>query len=212
MIKNPILTCFISILKLRQVVKLVEKSAKNHNNISVAINNKVEYMGRNIKTQKQEIVDYWFSIVDESDLSVDAAEASERCWRCGEEARLERCHIVPASLGGEDSPSNLVLLCRRCHIETLNIADPEIMWDWIRAYATPFYDTFWMIQGIKEYEIIYGKSFNEELEKQNVDDIEKFGRLFQEEIKQTSYHFGHPYRNSATLAGVLKITLKKYAD
>ncbi len=36
-----------------------------------------------IKTSKNEIVDYWFSIVDECGLSVDASEAHERCWRCG---------------------------------------------------------------------------------------------------------------------------------
>ncbi len=89
-----------------------------------------------IKTSKKEIVDYWFSKVDESGLSVDAAEAHERCWRCGCERSLERCHIIPASLGGEDKPSNLVLLCRRCHLENPNVLDPEIMWDWLRAYGT----------------------------------------------------------------------------
>ena len=32
-----------------------------------------------IKTKIPEIVDYWFSRIDESDFSVDAAEAHERC-------------------------------------------------------------------------------------------------------------------------------------
>lgn len=169
-------------------------------------------MRKSIKTKKQEIVDYWFSNIDELGLSVDAAEALERCWRCGSKVTLERCHIVPDSLGGEDTPSNLVLLCRRCHLENPNVTDPEIMWDWIRAYATPFYDTFWMIQGIKEYETIYGKSFNEELKKQNLVNKEKLISLFQEELHNTTYHFGSPYLNSATIAGVLRIILKKYDD
>src|SRR5699024_4292664 len=112
---------------------------------------------KNIKAQKHEIVDYWFSRVDECELSVDAAEAHERCWRCGYKRGLERCHIVPSSLGGSDEPSNLVLLCKRCHLENPNVSDPEIMWDWIRAYGTSLYGTFWTIQGMKEYEFIYKK-------------------------------------------------------
>lgn len=163
-----------------------------------------------IKTSRKEIVDYWFSRVDECGLSVDAAEAHERCWRCGYKNTLERCHIVPNSLGGEDKPSNLVLLCYRCHLENPNVTDPEITWDWIRAYGTPFYDTFWAIQGAKEYEFIYHKSLEEEFEARNINDMDKFKEIFKEEIKKTTFHYGHPYLNSATLAGVIRIALKKY--
>jgi len=65
-----------------------------------------------IKTSIEEIVDYWKRHEDECGLSVDWAEAHERCWRCGCEKNLERCHIIPDSLGGKDEPSNLVLLCK----------------------------------------------------------------------------------------------------
>ncbi len=82
-----------------------------------------------IKTTKKQIVDYWMEHADESGLSVDFSEAEQRCWRCGCERGLERCHIVPASRGGEDTPSNFVLLCKRCHLDNPNVADPEIMWD-----------------------------------------------------------------------------------
>lgn len=82
-----------------------------------------------IKTTIPEIVDYWFSRVYEGDLSVDASEAHERCWRCGYQTKLERCHIIPHSRGGADEPSNLVLLCKKCHLENPNVSDPEIMWD-----------------------------------------------------------------------------------
>lgn len=167
-------------------------------------------MRANIKTKQWEIVDYWFSRVDECGLSVDASEAHERCWRCGYKIKLERCHIIPHSLGGEDIASNLVLLCHRCHLENPNVTDPEIMWDWIRAYGTPFYDTFWMLQGMKEYEIIYGKSFKEELKEQKIDDEKRFKELFQEQIEQTTFHYGHSYLNSATIAGVIRMVLKKY--
>ncbi|MGO5064617.1 MULTISPECIES: HNH endonuclease [unclassified Clostridium] len=167
---------------------------------------------KNIKTSIKEIVEYWFSRVDECDLSVDASEAHERCWRCGCEKSLQRCHIIPHSLGGEDKPSNLVLLCYRCHLENPNITDPEIMWDWLRAYKTPFYDIFWEIQDMKEYEFIYGKSLIEEIKSRNIKDIDSFKEIFEKERQKTTFHYGHPYLNSATLAGALRSTLKKYKE
>lgn len=99
--------------------------------------------------------------------------------------------------------SNLVLLCRRCHIENPNVTNPEIMWDWIHAHAAPFYNTFWLILGIKEYEIIYGKSFIAELNKQNIYNNVKFTGLLREELKRTTYYFGYSYPKSATIAGAL---------
>ena len=112
-----------------------------------------------IKTTKKEIVEYWERHMDESEMSVDFAEAHERCWRCGCKRNLDRCHIVPASLGGEDVPSNFVLLCKRCHLDNPNVADPEIM---------------------------------------------------KAQIKKSSFHFGDPHLNIATLAGILRMTLKEY--
>lgn len=76
---------------------------------------------------------------------------------------------MPHSLGGKDSPDNLVLFCHRCHIENPNINDPQIMWDWIRIYGTSFYDMFWILQDIKEYEVIYNKSFEEELKELKIE-------------------------------------------
>lgn len=169
-----------------------------------------------IKTKKEEIVRYWFfeQLVDECGLSVDAAEAHERCWRCGCEYNLERCHIVPESLGGKDEPSNLVLLCHRCHLDNPNITDPEIMWDWIRAYGVPFYDTFWDLMGKKEYELIYNKSFYSELIDLGIkpEEANELMKSYLPEIfKSASFHYGHPYMNTATIAGAYRMFLKKIA-
>ncbi|MCY9578743.1 HNH endonuclease [Paenibacillus alvei] len=128
------------------------------------------------------------------------------------ENSLERCHIVPEALGGKDEASNLILLCHRCHLENPNIADKDIMWDWLRAYSTSFYDTFWLKQGMKEYEFIYGKSVEQELEDRSIIDVSKFNRIVGEQLLNTTYHFGKPYLNSATLAGVFRISLKKYEE
>ena len=69
----------------------------------------------------------WEEREDESDLSVDWAEAEEICWRCGCKRKLQRCHIIPDSLGGKDEPSNLVLLCERCHIDAPNVESQTFM-------------------------------------------------------------------------------------
>lgn len=165
-----------------------------------------------IKTKISQIVDYWAEHQDECGLSVDFAEAHERCWRCGGKRGLQRCHIIPDSLGGKDTPSNLVLLCSRCHLDNPNVADAEIMWDWLNAYAVPFYDTFWSIQGMLEYERIYGVSFREELRKRGIkrENQDEINEIFKCQVEKASYHFGDPYLNVATLAGIYRMVLKEY--
>ena len=174
-----------------------------------------------IKTTIREAVDYWSRRVSECDLSVDWSEAETHCWRCGCEKDLQRCHIVPDALGGKDEPSNLVLLCSRCHAEGPNVTDPEVMWDWIRAYSVPFYETFWSIMGRKEYQFIYHKKVRQELAdlmgRAGIPlDEEKMIALLEVEmrkaIENTSVHFGQPYLNSATIAGMYRMILKNLAD
>lgn len=96
----------------------------------------------------------------------------KRCWRCGKETELQRCHLIPDSLGGKDEASNIVLLCDKCHKEGPNVADPEIMWDWIKAYAQPNQFMFLFYQISREYEFIYKRSIKEEI---------KFFQFLQEE-------------------------------
>lgn len=57
---------------------------------------------KNIKTTKEEIINYWIQFEDECDLNFDWSEADIICWRCGYERRLHRCHIIPDSLCGKD--------------------------------------------------------------------------------------------------------------
>ena len=173
----------------------------------------------NIKTTIAQAVDYWTPRVDECDLSVDWAEADSRCWRCGCERNLQRCHIVPDSLGGEDAPCNIVLLCKRCHADAPNVKDPEIMWDWIKAYKVPFYDTFWGILGAKEYKFIYKEDFF----KQMINIFKQAGVEYDEAAKREAdtiraeimsdagFHFGQPYFNTATMAGIYRMMLKRLA-
>lgn len=105
----------------------------------------------------QEIIDYWEVRESECGLAVDWSEAHERCWRCGYERHLQKCHIIPDSLGGSNTPDNLVLLCVECHKENPNVHDKKFMWEWLRKEAQPYYDTYWHIRAAKEFEKIYGR-------------------------------------------------------
>lgn len=42
-------------------------------------------------------------------------EAGYRCSQCGRAGPLELHHVVEVEHGGDDSPGNLVVLCRPCH-------------------------------------------------------------------------------------------------
>jgi len=178
-----------------------------------------------IKTKHKDIVAYWAARQDECGLSVDWAEAEKICWRCGcertKDRQLDRCHIIPDALGGKDEPSNLVLLCPRCHKDGPNVSDPEIMWDWIKAYGYPFYNNFWVTYGQKEYEFIYGNKFMDDIKiiREHVRDKvseEEFLIFFKsalsETVEESSIHFGQPYFNTATMAGRYRMLIKKLAQ
>jgi len=173
-----------------------------------------------IKTTIKEAIDYWCTRIDECGLSVDWSEADTHCWRCGCEKNLQRCHIIPDALGGRDEPSNIVLLYSRCHAEGPNVTDPEIMWDWIRAYGVAFYETFWSTMGMKEYKFIYRKSITVEIKDilraaGLSEDAEEAEKLIQENLKtvleEASVHFGQPYFNAATVAGCYRMMFKNMA-
>ncbi len=153
-------------------------------------------------TKCKDIIDYWVRREDECGLSVDWAEAHERCWRCGYKSVLHRCHIIPDSMGGPDEPSNLVLLCNRCHREAPNVNDPRFMWIWIRAYGTSFYDTFWWIRGYEEFEKMFKRKPFANVDTQSISQ-EDIKAAMQIAIQSATIHFGEGRMNPATIACVL---------
>lgn len=92
----------------------------------------------------EEIRAYWMQRIAESDMGCDWSDALERCWRCSRPGHagkaLQRCHIVPRSIGGQDVPSNYVMLCRWCHDQAPNVPDASFMWQWIRETHATWYD------------------------------------------------------------------------
>lgn len=45
---------------------------------------------------------------------------------------LDCAHIIAASIGGRATVSNILLLCRRCHLESPMTNRREVMLDWVR--------------------------------------------------------------------------------
>ena len=45
--------------------------------------------------------------------------------------KLHRCHIKPHSLGGEDTPDNLFLMCDRCHAESPDTTNSRTFFRWV---------------------------------------------------------------------------------
>lgn len=164
-------------------------------------------MRESIKTTKKQIIDYWETKVDESDLSIDFSEANERCWRCGYKTVLHRCHIIPDSLGGKDSPHNLVLLCNRCHREAPNINDFEFFWDWLKAQKAFLYDTYWTSRGLKEYEDVY-KDKVENIFKDLGIKPDEFANYLKNKENFVTIHFGEGRLNPSTIAGIFHSFIK----
>ena len=163
-----------------------------------------------IRASRTEIVGYWSQRESECGLSVDWAEAHERCWRCSRNATLEKCHIIPHALGGTDSPDNLVLLCSRCHSEAPNVADQSFMWIWLRRYAVSLYDTDWIIRGYEEFERIFRrKPFSEfrEIISESiiVQALNKYRRM-------AIIHFGEGRPNPSTVAWLFSKIEKELVD
>jgi 5-methylcytosine-specific restriction endonuclease McrA len=104
-----------------------------------------------------EVFEHWKDKPRRFGLLIDWGEPS--CWACGfhygtkydimradatwsevlkkwNEMPLQRCHIVPRSLGGSDDADNLFLMCRECHDLAPNTTVPEVFFEWARAQSS----------------------------------------------------------------------------
>lgn len=103
---------------------------------------------------KSQIFDHWKNRFSELGFSIDWREPG--CWACGfhyddkydlkhpaaawsaildcwDKVPLQRCHIVPRSLGGTNGVANLFLMCRECHDLAPNTSIPELFFEWARS-------------------------------------------------------------------------------
>jgi Zn finger protein HypA/HybF involved in hydrogenase expression len=172
-------------------------------------------MERKQKTTIKQITDYWIenNNINEEFLNFDWSEAHTHCWNCGDnkhrsskkKSELERCHIIPHSLGGSDLPENYVLLCKECHKEAPNINNSDDMWNWIKSNHTSFscYGTYRINQALLMFEQKEGYSFFE-----SASNINNIDTVLTEEFKNiTSHEFKI---NSTTYYYMLKNIIKKH--
>jgi 5-methylcytosine-specific restriction endonuclease McrA len=103
---------------------------------------------------KSQIFEYWKDRFQPLGFFIDWGEPS--CWACGfhydvkydikrsdaswaqilrgwDKIPLQRCHIVPRSLGGSDEPGNLFLMCRECHDAAPNTIIADVFIEWAKA-------------------------------------------------------------------------------
>lgn len=136
----------------------------------------------------KDCAEYWFSKVDESDTGVDHIDATTNCWRCGCLRKLQKCHIIPVSLKGEETPENIIPLCAECHDEMPNVRDEKEVWKWIKSDHVSMYETFWAYRAIKKIDL---KDI--ELHIKNSDNPDAVQAFFFERVKfnykNTSPHF-----------------------
>ena len=99
-----------------------------------------------------------------------------------------------------------MLLCSKCKSESPKVSDPEIMWDWLHAYKSSFYDTFWRNMGIIEYKNIYGLDFYDELSARDISD----GSVIFDSLFAKGAGIISSSRNPASVAGLLRVLLKRY--
>lgn len=91
-----------------------------------------------IKTRSPEIKRYWFKnlhFIDKVSLLPTDEEkfmTGNYCFACGGEyKKLDRAHIIPDWNGGEDTPSNLHMLCKACHHQS-EFLDVASYWQWFK--------------------------------------------------------------------------------
>ena len=194
----------------------IEKTSLENKNDSSCISASNIGKPRVDKTTIKQIADYWIenTNINESELNFDWADAYTNCWNCGDykyskslkKIFLERCHIIPRALGGLDTPSNYVLLCKNCHAEAPNIANTNDMWDWIKSNRVPYsiYGTYRINKALIMFEQKEGESFFEKIVKKENFDIKNFNNLLGNTI---NYHGFDKYNVSS-----LYYFLKHIAD
>jgi HNH endonuclease len=178
------------------------------------------FLNMSIKTSKVQIAEYWMDNCpyDEDNMNVDIIDMRFHCWNCGNEkrfnggndankTRLQRCHIIPKALGGEDTPSNFVLLCSECHQEAPNCLSKDAMWKWIRSNYTPLsvYGTYEFRKALIEFKRKHGKSFLFDVLPTISGDIQA---IYKEERDKVSTHSFNRI-NTSTLLFVLESIWEK---
>ena len=163
-------------------------------------------------TTLKEIVSYAKSNINEEDIASDINDLHKRCWHCGEIEKLCRCHIIPASRGGIDHPSNYVLLCRKCHELAPNCTNKQIMFDWLKSTNANLTGAYLANDIISLYQQIYQKNLIEEFDKREKINSDLIKELFFRQIDNICTHLGDSIINVATWVGIYKMCFDEFDE
>jgi HNH endonuclease len=104
---------------------------------------------------KTQIAEHWATRPDVFSINMDQPSCFACAWwkdgwaertQPWEAARLQRCHLTPASLGGRATVENLVLLCAECHREAPDHVNGEWMIGWVQDREE------WIWRRLREFE------------------------------------------------------------
>jgi len=125
--------------------------------------------------------------ISELDVAVDWADWESdysMCWCCGHKSKLQKCHIIPKSLGGGLNAENIVPLCAQCHDRAPDVADKNEMFKWISSQQNPLsglgLGRYWHLSSIIEKR---AKQLN------LVPASDDFKKYLEEAMESTSFHF-----------------------
>lgn len=163
-------------------------------------------------TTIKEIVKYYSDKLIEEDIAVDFPDLHKRCWHCGDVGKLYRCHIVPSSAGGQDVPSNYVLLCRRCHEQAPNCTDGQIMMDWLKADSSKIYGLYWGRSIYELYAKLYKQDFLEQYNNRKDINQELLNQLIFSKFTEIKTHIGEGHINLSTWVGLFKMAFDEFDD
>lgn len=135
----------------------------------------------------KECWDYHSQHISELDIAVDWGDWEEertRCWCCGHVSTLQKCHIIPKSLGGSDEADNLVPLCASCHDEAPDVSDGQEMFRWIKGQQNPLCGL-----GLGRYWHLRDVIIECVTKEEGRIDFEILNSCIEKSIEMTSFHF-----------------------
>jgi hypothetical protein len=126
------------------------KIKKEIDSFFIKIGNKISYCGqcyydikyknRHHTIDKGQILDCWYFTNKGKELLQKIYKnvgyfdipSDGECWCCNVNITIEKCHIIPKSLGGSSTdPLNFVLLCNECHKKSPNTIDYLSFFKWL---------------------------------------------------------------------------------
>ena len=160
---------------------------------------------QNTKMDLSKIEDYWMDTLVERGIFDDTEVHNGLCWRCKTSHAVAAYQIVSHKWKTDmTSFANQMVLCQSCQYEKPDVADAEIVWQWLEVESDHRY---WVLQGMAEYEKMYNKTVLQELWDIGTREGEEVERLVTK-VMNSSRENG-VVLNRATIAGLFRTEIER---